>query len=221
MNSSRGAHQIEIKEFLEKFDLYVLLSENWKIEIQAISIVWESTLDFLEMMLLEKFRENVEESRFFTHGVLNSPWVCALGWNRWKIDFLDFWVFGHHAFAKTPRYQCQSFLGVHLKFAWLKTSKNSISRTFSRKILTMRRHCRTFWMPWRHVRWFTGIFWGQNNKTWFRLANFYRVVRSLLDFSLATKCTKWASKMQKYGPKCEKLHQNDVSAWVMTQDMQK
>ena len=28
---------------------------------------------------------------------------------------------------------------------------------------------------------------------------FYRAVRSLLDFSLATKCTKYASKVRKYG----------------------
>ena len=53
------------------------------------------------------------------------------------------------------------FWGV-LQFSWLKTSKNSISRVFSRKILTMRRHFRTFWMPWRHVRWFVGIFSGND-----------------------------------------------------------
>ena len=49
------------------------------------------------------------------------------------------------------------FIGVYLKFAWLKKSKNSISRTFSCKILTMRGHFRTFWMPRYHVKWFVGI----------------------------------------------------------------
>ena len=43
-------------------------------------------------------------------------------------------------------------------------AKMPISRIFSRKILTMRRHFRTFWMPWRHVRWFVGIFSGQEQQ---------------------------------------------------------
>ena len=41
----------------------------------------------------------------------------------------------------------KSFFGVYLKFAWLKTSKNSTSRIFSRKTLTTRHeNFRTFWM---------------------------------------------------------------------------
>ena len=71
-----------------------------------------------------------------------------------------------------------SFFWVYLKFAWLKTSKNSISRTFSHKILTMRRHFRTFWMPWRHVRWFVGPFWIKNNKAWLSLRT---SIRQILD----------------------------------------
>ena len=46
----------------------------------------------------------------------------------------------------------KSFLGVYLKFAWLKTAKNSESRKFSRKIVTTRRYFRTFWMLWCHAR---------------------------------------------------------------------
>ena len=56
-----------------------------------------------------------------------------------------------------------SFFGVYLKFAWLKKSKRRISRIFSRKNLTMRRHFRTFLMPWRHAKWFTESFLDQKN----------------------------------------------------------
>ena len=37
------------------------------------------------------------------------------------------------------------------------------------------------------------------------MANFYRVVRSLLDFSLAAKYTKCASKVRKYGPEMREI----------------
>ena len=54
------------------------------------------------------------------------------------------------------------FFGVHLKFAWLKTSKNSTFRIFSRKNLTTGRYFRTFWVLWRHFRWFVGSFRAKN-----------------------------------------------------------
>ena len=58
----------------------------------------------------------------------------------------------------------KSFFGVYLKFAWLKLSKNSLFRIFSRKILTTRCHFRTFWMPWRHVRRFGGFSLGKKQQ---------------------------------------------------------
>ena len=38
-----------------------------------------------------------------------------------------------------------------------------------------------------------------------KMANFYRVVRSLLVFSLAQNSTKYASKVQKYGPEMREI----------------
>ena len=54
----------------------------------------------------------------------------------------------------TPKnfYIWKSFFGVYLKFAWLKTSKNSTFRIFSRENLTTRSYFRTFWVLWRHFR---------------------------------------------------------------------
>ena len=63
---------------------------------------------------------------------------------------------------------------MYLKFAWLKTSKDSTFCIFSRKNLATRRYFRTFWMPWRHIRWFVGIF--SDQKTTKR--GFFSVCRS-------------------------------------------
>ena len=105
-----------------------------------------------------------------------------------------------------------SFFRVYLKFTWLKTSKNSISRMFSYKILTLRRHFRTFWMPWRHVRWFVGDLFGPKTtkRDFFSVCrsgkfSTWRMTHQKQTFppgreicKICQKCEKWSEDAKKY-----------------------
>ena len=61
---------------------------------------------------------------------------------------------------------------MYFKFSWLKASKNSTFRIFSRKNLTTRRYSRTFWVPWRHFRWFVGSFRAKN-QSWATFPSYF------------------------------------------------
>ena len=90
----------------------------------------------------------VESRRWIASRSRRTKWHCvSCHTQRKKIKKKKIWpvLFGFVAIWK-------SFLGVYLKFAWLKTAKNSESRKFSRKIVTTRRYFRTFWMLWCHAR---------------------------------------------------------------------
>ena len=91
-------------------------------------------------------------------------------------------------------------------------------------------------MLWRHVRWFLGqqkvTFTSYINQTNSRrdvwhpkklshLENFYRVVRSLVNFSLVMKSAKHVSKVREMFRRCEKICENDILMLVMTLHTQK
>ena len=96
-------------------------------------------------------------------GIFGKGWVLTMGSGFFKFTFYDFQKFMKTAAGLskislkcTILYIWKSFFGVYLKFDWLRTSKNSTFRIFPRKNLTMRRYFRTFWVLWRHFRWFSG-----------------------------------------------------------------
>ena len=55
----------------------------------------------------------------------------------------------------------------------------------------------------------------------YSMENFYRVVRSLVNFSLVVKCAKHLSKVREMVRRCEKICENDIHMLVMTLHTQK
>ena len=95
------------------------------------------------------------------------------------------------------------FFGVYLKFAWLKTSKNSTSRIFSRNTLTTRHHLHFLDALTPCQNDFKGILGSKTNK---------KVTFS----SLVDRANSWRDvwhpkkKVRKHAPQMRKITRNDA-----------